>query len=213
MAIEGHREDLISENHGTPLSTRRIPPELFRPIIEHLEHRPTLLALSVTSRILRADAERQLYSVLDDGSDVPQHIAFLSTINQNPRLAGLVQVYHSINIVHYKENPLWDLLYSGLRKMTNLKVFHFRAFGGHPAAELLLDSPFQLEGLHWANHSEGEIMSQFLVQQHSLRHLYLESKRGRTYSSACCPNLTSLGGNRITLESFLPGRRITEISN
>lgn len=193
----------------------RLPPELFRPIFEHLDgHRPTLFALSLCNRFLRDDAERELYTSLNESSaaDTSLHIAFLATVTQNRRLASYVRVYHSINIVHYQEAPLWNLLYQALRCMNGLKVLHFRMFGGHPAAELLLDAPFQLERMHWANHSEGGIMTTVLEQQQHLKYLYLESRRGTIFPLICCPDLKELSGNRVTLEALLPGRRVEDVA-
>jgi hypothetical protein len=136
----------------------RLPQELFRPIFEHLNgHRPTLFALSLCTRSLREDAERELYTRLDASSaaNAALHTAFLTTVSQNRRLASYVRMYHINSIVHYQEVPLWHLLYQALRCMTGLKALRLRVSGGHPAAELLLDAPFQLESLHWGNHSEG----------------------------------------------------------
>jgi hypothetical protein len=193
----------------------RLPPELYRPIFQHLDgHRPTLFALSLCSRYLREDAERELYTTLDESSaaDTSLHIAFLATVTQNHRLASYVRVYHSINIVHYQEAPLWNLVYQALRCMHGLKVLHFRMFGGHPAAELLLGAPFQLERLHWANHSEGGTMTTVLEQQQRLKYLYLESRRGTIFPPICCPDLKELSGNRVTLEALLPGRRVEAVA-
>lgn len=192
-----------------------LPPELFRTVFESLDgHRPTLFTLSLCNKFLREDAERELYAELDESSatDAALHIAFLSTITRSPRLAAFVRVYHSINIVHYRESPLWDLLKRALKVMSGLKVLHFRSFGGHPAGELLVDARCTLERLHWANHSEGPAMSTVLSQQKQLRYLYLESRRGTVFPEGCVPHLSELAGNRVTLEALLPGRCVRTVS-
>ncbi|KAF9474395.1 hypothetical protein BDN70DRAFT_320202 [Pholiota conissans] len=206
---------MTSPTYTSAHTTPRLPAELFRPIIALLkDHRPTLYALCLSTHLLQHEAERHLYADLDESTaaDTSLHIAFLSTITRNPRLAQLVQVYHSINIVHYQEAPLWVLLSQALRRMDNLKVLHFRMFGGHPAAELLLGAPFQLERLHWANHSEGSAMAAVLAEQQHLLYLYLESRRDTTFPPTCCPNLKELSGNRVTLEALLPGRHIEDVA-
>ncbi|KAF8176063.1 hypothetical protein BJ912DRAFT_1063998 [Pholiota molesta] len=192
----------------------RLPPELFRPIFKHLDgHRPTFFALSLCNRYLREDAERELYTRIDASlaTDPSLHIAFLTTVSQNRRLASYVRVYHINSIVHYRKAPLWNLLYRALRCMTGLKVLHLRVSGGHPAAELLLDVPFQLERMHWGNHSEGWKMTTVLEQQQHLRYLYLESEEGTTFPLICCPHLKELSGNRGTLEALLHGRRVENV--
>ncbi|KAF9471777.1 hypothetical protein BDN70DRAFT_926008 [Pholiota conissans] len=125
----------------------------------------------------------------------------------------LVDVCHSINIVHYKEAPLRVLLSQALRRLDSLKVLHFRMLGGHPAAELLLSAPFQLKRLHWTNHSEGSTMTAVLAEQQHLRYLYLESRRDTTLPLTCCPTLKELSGNRVTLEALLPGRHIEDLAS
>ena len=192
-----------------------LPPELFRTVFESLDgHRPTLFNLSLCNKFLREDAERVLYAELDESSatNAALHIAFLSTITRSPRLAALVRVYHSINIVHYCESPLWDLLKQALKAMSGLKILHFRTFGGHPAGELLIDAACSLERLHWANHSEGSAMSTVLAQQKQIRYLYLESRRGTVFPQGCIPHLNELAGNRVTLEALLPGRYVRTVS-
>jgi hypothetical protein len=193
----------------------RLPPELFRPIFEHLDgHRPTLVALSLCNRNLREDAERELYTSLDGSSaeDTELHVAFLTTVTQNRRLASYVRVYHSRYIVdYYKKVPMWNLLYQALRCMDGLKVLYLQMYGGYDLAELLLDVPFRLEKLSWANLSDGGKMVTVLEQQQDLKYLYLESQVGATFSPMCCPNLKILGGNRDTLEALLPGRRVENV--
>ncbi|KAF8157260.1 hypothetical protein B0H34DRAFT_859789 [Crassisporium funariophilum] len=137
---------------------------------------------------------------------------FLTTIVQNSRLARFVLVYHCNSIIHYHENPLWDLLKNGLQKMVNLRELTFRSFGGHPAAELFDGCVFQLQKLDWGNHSDEIGMARVLVAQRSLTHLALESSEGTHYPPEACPHLTHLRGGLSTVLALLPGRHITHLA-
>ena len=212
-----------------------LPLELLRPIIEEINDNNTICSLLLTSKAFQHDAERRLYHTPNPARPSVlrldyTHVAFLSTITTNPRLASLVHTYYLNDVVSYRENPLWDLAKLGLRAMVNLKVLHFRAFAGHPAAELLDGCPFQLEHLHWGSHSDEVAMAWILHQQPKLRHLYLEcnlstiqthlarlntfrdvSNLQKFFTDDCCPNLHSLGGNRMTIDLLLPGRNIRKL--
>ena len=204
-----------------------LPLDLFRPIIEEIDDKNTICSLLLTSKTFQHDAERRLYHTPNPPIPSPSpstHVAFLSTITTNPRLASLVHKYIFNDVVTYGENPLWDLAKLGLRAMVNLKVLHFRASAGHPAAEILDGCSFQLEYLHWGSHSDEVAMKRILPQQPKLRDLYLEcdSTIVETFLSAthlpaffgddCCPDLHWLGGNRTTMELLLPRRNMRNIS-
>lgn len=162
---------------------------------------------------MRDEAERELYAKIDEtcASDSWLHVTFLSTIIRTPRLAALVRVYHSFNIVDPHERPLWDLLRDAFKLMTGLKELYFRSIGGYPAGELLIDAPFALERLHWANHSEGPDIQKVLEQQNGLKYLYLELRNGSFLTPGCVPQLEELAGNRVTLEALLPGRHVRDV--
>ncbi|PPR05344.1 hypothetical protein CVT26_011608 [Gymnopilus dilepis] len=198
----------------------RLPPELFQPIVSFVTSRNTLYSLCLTSQTLRYYAERCLYSAISvpDASNAPLHVSFLGTITQNPRLARLVKEYYSLSIVVYQENPLWGLTKRALKAMTGLKVLVFRGFGGHPSGELLdfgdSGPPFQLQKLHWGNHSDERFMERILVQQgNSLRELSFECRpHPAPFPLQACPDLDCLYGNRAAIEALLPGRKVTRLS-
>jgi hypothetical protein len=215
-----------------------LPLELLRPIIEEINDNHTISY--ITSTAFQHDGERRLYHTPIPANSSPlhldsTHVAFLSTVTTNPRLASLVHTYYLNDVVSYGEDPLWLLAKLGLRAMVNLKVFHFRAFAGHPAAEILDGCPFQLEHLHWGSYSDEAAMTRILPQQPKLRHLYLKCYSytmepplaglsvldDASYPTDlltflnpddCCPDLHSLAGNRMTIELFLPRRNIRKLS-
>jgi len=214
-----------------------LPLELFRPIIEEVDDSNTICSLILTCKAFQHDAEQRLYHTPNPAHPKVlrldyTHVAFLSTMTTNPRLASLVHTYYLIDVVS-RGNPLWDLAKLGFRAMVNLKVLHFRAFSRQPAAVLLKDCPFQLEHLHWESHfDEVGMACTILPQQPKLRHLYLECDphtierhlrelnmfhhasppANHLFADDCCPNLHSLGGNRVTIELLLPGRNIRKLS-
>ncbi|KIM35757.1 hypothetical protein M413DRAFT_32222 [Hebeloma cylindrosporum] len=221
-----------------------LPLELLRPIIEQVDDTDahTICSLLFTCKLFQHEAERRLYHTPNPASpsnlrSPSTHVAFLSTIIKNQRLASLVHTYTLNDVVSYGENPLWDLVKGGLRAMVNLKVLRFRAFAGEPCAEILDGCAFRLERLHWGSHSdEVTMMRSVLPQQPNLRELYIEctSRTVEGYLSdcgaagttgegrnrfqsffpadGCCPNLHWLGGNRTTMELFLPNRDIRKVS-
>ncbi|KAF9477076.1 hypothetical protein BDN70DRAFT_130991 [Pholiota conissans] len=77
-------------------STLTLPAELFRPIIQRLDHhRPTLAALRVRLRnsFLRAEVKPMFFHSIGASSTCGFHfhIIFLATIIYNPHLAVLVR--------------------------------------------------------------------------------------------------------------------------
>ena len=207
-----------------------LPLELLRPIIEEIDDKNTICSLLLTSKAFHHDAERRLYHTPNSANPRPRpssnltHVAFLSTITTNPRLAYLVHTYILNDVVRHGENPLWDLVKLGLRAMVNLKVLQFRAFGGHPSAEILDGCSFQLQNLQWGSHSDEVAMKHILPQQPKLRDLYLECHPPTIrdhlpathlltfFADDCCPDLLSLAGNKTTIELLLPRRNIRNIS-
>lgn len=197
----------------------RIPVELFREIVSHIDDTSILATVALVCHELLHEARRQLYTSLAprDTRNVLQHLHLLRTLAEWPALASLVISFRSSEVIQVYERPLWDLLHGALRQMPNLKRLHFRSFGGTPCGDLLLDCPFQLEHLHWGNHSENiGINSDFCValsQQRGLRYLHLQcDEPSRPLPSTICQHLQALEGNFTSFAVFLPGREITAIS-
>jgi hypothetical protein len=192
-----------------------LPAELFRPIIQYLsDDRQTLCAISVTSRMLQQEGQRALYKKMTHSINVDIHIKFLGTILENNRLALLVEEYCQDTVVHYGKGILWDYLCRGLRAMVNLKILQFRAFGGHPASEILTGCTFQLKGLSWGSHSDENGLSDFILHQHDLEGLIVEwhEEKHHLIPPTSCPRLKVLRGNRGALETFLANRRLISVA-
>jgi hypothetical protein len=189
-----------------------LPHELLRPIIEEIQDRPTLYALSLSSRALHLESQRILYRSisLQDRSNFRLHLYFLTTINQNPQLSLYVREYHSYSIIDYHENPGWNLLKQGLEKMINLKELSFRAVGGHPSCDLLENCTFQLDRLTWSNQWDVA-MTPFLAGQPLLTYLDINCTLETEFPANVCPDLKELKGNINSLNALLPGRSITTV--
>ena len=199
-----------------PSWSPRIPPELYRPIMEYIFDKPTLQSLCLSSKIVQPDAERLLYrNFAEYGTSI--NILFLNTIASNRRLAALVKEYRCWVYFQDNKSPAWKLLESGLHNMVNLKSLDFvSAVVGTMRAELILHAPFQLEKLVWRCHSDQDVLEEILVKQRNLKVLYLRedsytTRLGRQFHAEACPNLHTLAGNSYAIVDILPGRRVKEI--
>jgi len=194
-------------------SLPRIPPELYRPILEYISDKSTLQSFCLSSKTVQLDAERLLYSsIAEDRTSA--NVLFLKTITFNKRLAAMVKEYRSWFIVRDKESSVWRLLESGLHNMVNLKVLDFVSMGGNPCAELILHAPFRLEKLIWRCRSDEDVLEEVLVEQQNLKVLYLPEYRasvGRYVRAEACPILHTLAGSSFAVAAILPGRRVKEI--
>ena len=198
-----------------------LPPELYRPIIIHLhQDRPSLLAVSLASRILNAEGQRALYRTIDISHDAQTtHTLFLETILSQDRLALLVEEYRQPkNILQSREDPLWDLLHRGLQAMANLKrLFLETPSDGRPSIDILRGCSFQLDLLQWYNASdlneeEPEFL-EFLASQPRLRSLSVRLKNISTpIPPSTCPTLEILHGDQGAMKAFLPERRIASLA-
>ena len=191
----------------------RMPSELLQPIMSNITDLHTLFNLSFTNKFLQYDAEKQLYSSISPqhGKDVSLHLSFLRTITMDNdrcrRLAEYVREYSIDSILRYHEDPLWCLLYAGLRKMVNLKTLNLLTFSG-PCGELLLGVPFKLTSLFLDVKCDEESMGHILDEQSELKELKLfisEREVGFKFSEEACPKLEVLWGNRYSIEALLPG--------
>lgn len=126
---------------STPLvettSSLRVPPELFRIIFTHLTDCSTLRELTLSSNLLRLEAEHLLYAspmtlapspftnpffAINPTDNPAIHESFLRTITANPRLASLVRSYYSLNVLSSEEySELKELTRQGLIAMSGLK--------------------------------------------------------------------------------------------
>ena len=198
-----------------------IPPELYRPIVLHLhQDRPSLLAVSLASRVLNAEGQRVLYGTIDISHDAQTtHTLFLTTILSQVRLASLVEEYHQPkNIIRCREDPLWDLLHRGLQAMVNLKRLFLEAPShGRPSVEILRGCTFQLNLLQWYNASdlneeEPEFL-EFLASQPRLRSLSVRLKDTSTpIPPSTCPTLEILHGDQGAMKALLPERHIASLA-
>jgi len=103
--------------------------------------------------------------------------------------------------------------------MVNLTILKLRAFGGHPASEILTGCTFQLKGLFWGSHSDKNGLSNFLPHQRDLEGLnvawdqvdptFLSATKGASREPRCFGNVSPQStGNFSGLDS--PARGLTQ---
>ncbi|KAF8960070.1 hypothetical protein BDZ97DRAFT_2077732 [Flammula alnicola] len=196
-----------------------VPTELIRPIIENITSIPTLYSLCLSSKLLRSETEPILYRSFTSSSD-NTHTLFLTTIVDNQRLADLVRVFHSKDVIRV-DGMLSKLTKSGLERMVGLKTLVFRLH----AQSRIIDAPslldhctFSLKTLEWVGYHEetyDEFIRIILDRQIFLKHL----RWGHTYGAANLPIVSSLSvPNLLTFSAYgntplalLPGRRIRHL--
>jgi hypothetical protein len=190
-----------------------IPLELYRPIVETISDRNTLLSLLLASRHLSTEAERILYRNIEWGDAVLSQTLFFRTVINCPRVAQLVWRYHFFsNSLIADDNPYWTLFSAALRALVNLKELGFRRIGPAPAAHVLRGCTFQLVSLYWECHNDENELSLFLAGQEALERLYVVWGRKCAGPPACAlQNLSFLAGTSGTIQAFLPGRTITRL--
>jgi hypothetical protein len=198
-----------------------IPLELYRPIVETISDRNTLLSLLLTSRHLSTEAERILYrnvqcgddSMWSDSTNVVSQTLFFRTVIDCPRVARLVWRYYYIsNIFIADDDPYWTLFPVALRALVNLKELGFGRGGGVPTAHVLRGCTFQLVSLEWECRNDENELSVFLTGQEALEQLRVDwrGECARPPASAL-QNLSCLAGTSGTIQAFLPGRTITRL--
>ncbi|KAF9000347.1 hypothetical protein BDZ89DRAFT_699404 [Hymenopellis radicata] len=146
----------------------RIPLELYRPIVECVSDRRTLLSLALSSQDLNVEAERVLYRTINNVHDVQSYTHILRHLTSCPRVARLVRHIHFILRSYVgDDHEFWQLLPTALRSLPNLKTLVFRGVGECRAAQLPSDCAFQLEYLDWWCPSSD--VSSFLASQRHLK--------------------------------------------
>jgi hypothetical protein len=191
-----------------------IPLELYRPIVETISDRNTLLSLLLASRHLSTEAERILYHNIEwDNWDVVSHTLFFRTVIDCPRVARLVWRYYCFsNIFIADDDPYWTLSAAALRALVNLKKLGYGRGGRSPAAHVLRGCTFQLVSLHWICHNDENELSVFLTGQEALEQLRVNwGEECAGPPASALQNLSCLAGTAGTIQAFLPGRTITRL--
>jgi len=197
-----------------------IPLELYRPIVETISDRNTLLSLLLASRHLSTEAERILYRNVEWGdhfesldSDVVSQTLFFRTVIDCPRVARLVWRYRfSSDKFIVDDDPYWTLFPVALRALVNLKELEFGRGVRGPTAHVLRGCTFQLVSLIWECYNDENELSVFLTGQEALEQLrviWKEECAGPPASAL--QNLSCLALFSGTIRTFLPGRKITRL--
>jgi len=199
----------------------RIPYEIVRLIVEEVEGSQSLMALSQASKQLQIEAERLLYLSLteDDGTKVYKSI---SGIQNCPRRAECVRVYHDHRIAHKQRRSIWKLFEKTLSLMVNLRELEFRYITGSGCHTTIFSRDYlpRLENFVWlvriGEFHKGEpppFVTQalkFLEAQTQLRYLhwqpspYAESNPNPP-AHTLVPHLDTLIGDIETIRTYLPG--------
>jgi len=195
---------------------KSLPLELLRPIVGHLKYdSDALLAVSLASRELRVEGQRNLFRRMVLASDHKAQIKFLTVIISSTVLAQYVEEFQQFELIdpmqQEKLEPLWSLTCRGLQAMVNLKYLFFGAAYGEPCAEILRGCTFQLEILRWENYYDAERLFEFLTSQRKLRILGAKWTKSELNTSDICPGLQVLHGNQHSIDAFFPGRHITSL--
>ena len=205
-------EQVIDETPAFPL-----PPELIGEIVGNLlDDHATLCSLSLANKLLQNECQPLLYRVVVhnplNGRGAP-----VTTFKKFPYLTRHIHAYHIGQLGTYApRKDSWDLLRPGpaLSAMRNLKSLHIRVIHRNIVQDILTDCPFQLVSFSWILPLETGRLLQFLATQGSIRCLSSRISMD-TFSGPLavpvCENLEQLEGDRGSIETFLPGRRITSL--
>lgn len=189
-----------------------LPTELYRPIVENLEHdTATLLVVLLASKTLQLEIERFIYRRMVQKNEINQQ-KFLTSILESPRRALLVEEYSQEGVSYTAKVRLWSLLCRALNCMQNLKHFTIRTtlITGLPT-EFHGRYTFRLKTLDLRGPCSGDkLIITFLQFQTQLDSLSIEwSKTNeQLILPSTCPQLRFLRGNKGAVETFLPGRSI-----
>jgi hypothetical protein len=144
----------------------------------------------------------------------------VKTFKKFPELTRHIHAYHIEQLATYlPRKDSWDLLRPGpaLSAMRNLKSLHINVFHGNIAEDILIDCPFQLVSFSWIFHAKtgrpGRLL-EFLATQRDIRFLGSRIQKDLFNSPLAlpaCENLEQLRGDRGSIETFLPGRRVTSL--
>ncbi|PBK97699.1 hypothetical protein ARMGADRAFT_1009649 [Armillaria gallica] len=193
-----------------------LPVDLYRCIVEHYsqEDRGTLLALLFTSRAFNYEAERILYQSFNNFCNITTQTLFLNRVISCPRVAKFVRSYKLF--ITFSIEPLSDfltLLHTAFLALVELKYLGFRTLGGSSAAQILTGCTFQLEELDWDCSCDEQLLIDFLSTQKSLKSFIScwDPSRIPPPSVDVVPFLTSLRGRYGLIQTFLPGRNITNL--
>ncbi|KAF9481488.1 hypothetical protein BDN70DRAFT_876279 [Pholiota conissans] len=202
------------QGHGL-LSCLRLPFELYRPIVELVADRPTLISLCSTNQVFKYEAQRILYHTIDA---LPPYsfVTFLRTMIEDEQLALLVRTFR-IN-TDMRSPSLNYLLNVALRAMINLRELFVNCTiktlpePEVPRLSIFSGCKFQLDTLSIVQYLDVGAFFSFLATQRKLQKLaaYLVDQ-GQPLPSGVCPKLASLQGNRATIETLLPNRQITTV--
>lgn len=190
-----------------------LPLELYRPVVDHLTDRSTLLSLMLTCWVFHAEAERKLYHQFQEESLETQRL-FIRTVANSPSKAALIRSYTFFNCRARDDDPFWPLFRDFLLAAVNLKELGFgRKSNKLPCSDFLDGCTFQLEVLRWhCHHWDEASLRPFLAKQPAIRSLSVRNwRKSFSLSPDVLPNVKTLIGQYGLIYNFLPHRRITHI--
>jgi hypothetical protein len=144
----------------------------------------------------------------------------MKTFKKFPDLTRYIHGYHIEQLTTYlPREDSWDLLRPGpaLFAMRNLKHLHIKVFHENMAEDILIDCPFQLVSFSWIFHvATGKLgrILEFLATQRDIRCLGSSIPKilfTSPLALPACEHLEQLRGDRGSIETFLPGRRVTSL--
>ncbi|KAF9451424.1 hypothetical protein P691DRAFT_807777, partial [Macrolepiota fuliginosa MF-IS2] len=204
-----------------------LPQEILNLVVYHarFDHN-SLLNLCLTSPFFHHEAQRHLYyelRIANDGRpaigpsraltvDVAKAIQLFSTLTQyNTALARHVQILYHCVIPQGACSEYWTLMNKSLILMYNLKKLTL--YRRIPPCIFEGCTSFQLRNIECSHPcvdpSFRTAFLDFLATQPNIKSLFMAWDPDIPFPTTHCRNLTSLAGDRCTIEQVLPGREFT----
>lgn len=212
--------------------THRVPPELFRPIIQSIRSQADLAAIALCCKDFSAEAQAQLFKRPFSGErSARTHCQFLGAVIACPgKLAPLVTSYSQVTpqftgsaISQYlrEDNRDYDRLIDytleGLPLMMNLRHLEFQPFSrsSESAVGVVLQE-CQFKNLEsrdwWCLGAERYLINTVFPDHPKLKHLgVVWEVPSMVVPSHLLKDLKSLRGARSTFATFMPGRNVTRL--
>ena len=199
--------------------------EAYQLIVQHVNSRSDLYALTLTSRSFQRAAERALYNTLVL-SDPSVAVNICRTLSSNPRIAPLVDALTIFTSPHDEDDSdndhgtelpdgYLDSIESALAQTTRLRHLNIHANGETTFAWVLRGAKFKLESFYCDLSWDRDLVN-FLNSQDRLRDLYLSDfpppSPSSIHDEASAPSTSASTNTLAVRPDALPALSILECS-